>query len=184
MRPNWFLALRVPAAGWFEQRVGAPPEGFRLFRGADLHITLAFLGGCSEEQALRAWRLNGCCALGPVPVTLGEVVPMGNPRRYSALSVLLRRGRNPVEKAIGLCRDRWLEAAEARPDKRPPKAHTTIARPQRRATPEVRQRGLEWAAGLELGGVDLVLDELVLYTWADDRAERLFKRVEGRKLES
>ncbi len=183
MRPNWFLALRVPAAGWFEERVSEPPEGVRLFRGVDLHITLAFLGGCTEQQALRAWALNGLWELGAVPVTLGEVVPMGNPKRYSALSVLLRRGRNPVEKGIALCRDRWLEAAEARPDKRPPKAHTTIARPLRRATPDQRQQGIDWAAGLELDGVDLLLDELVLYTWAEDRRERLFRQVEARTLE-
>lgn len=184
MRPNWFLALRVPAAGWFAERVTEPPEGVRLFHGADLHITLAFLGGCTEEQARRAWALNDCWTTGALPATLGEIVPMGNPRRYSALSALLRRGRNPVEEAMSLCRDRWLEAAEARPDKRPPKAHVTVARPLRSASFAERERGLEWAAGLELDGVELLLDELVLYTWADDRRERLFRKVAGRVLEA
>jgi 2'-5' RNA ligase len=182
MRPNWFLALRIPADGWYEERVGTPPAGFRRFHGADLHLTLAFLGGCSEAQARCAWEQNGCWEEGPVRATFGEVIPMGNPRRYSALSALLLRGREEVERAMGRCRDRWLEAAEARPDRRPPKAHITFARPQRDAGREVRARGLDWAAALDLGGIELVLDRLVLYTWAHDRRDRLFREVAAREL--
>ncbi|RMH03376.1 MAG: hypothetical protein D6702_06085 [Planctomycetota bacterium] len=182
MRPNWFLALRLPAGGWFAERVTPPPDGFRLFHPADLHLTLAFLGGCTEADAFRAWEENHCFDLGPIDATLGEVVPMGDPRRYSALSALLQRGRRRVEEAMGRCRARWLRAAGARPDHRPPKAHATLARPLRRAGAEERRRGLAWAASLDLAGVPVRLEELVLYTWATDRRERRFRCAAARKL--
>lgn len=183
MHPNWFVGLPVPANGWYEQRVVRPPDGLRLFHAADLHITLAFLGGCNEEAARRAWALACEWPLGRVPANLGAVVPMGNPRRWTALSAMLRRGREEVEQAMSLCRDRWLEAAGARPDRRPPKAHLTLARPRRGAGRAERDAALAWAATLDLNGIELALDRIVLFTWADDRRERMFREVETRVLE-
>ena len=39
--PNWFIALPVAGAGWFE-RVPATPAGVRRFIDSDLHMTVAF----------------------------------------------------------------------------------------------------------------------------------------------
>jgi 2'-5' RNA ligase len=179
---NWFLALKVPADDWFAERVPAPPAGLRRFAPQDLHLTLAFLGACGEARARRAWELAGAWGLGPTQVRLGPVAPMGGPRRYSALSILLEGGRELIEAEVGRCRGSWLLAAGARPNPRPPRAHVTIARPLRRASVAQRAAGLEWAAGLQLSGISLVLAELALYTWAEDRTERLFRQVERRLL--
>lgn len=184
MRANWFVGLPVEGS-WMADRVPPPPHEVRLFHPGDLHLTVAFLGPCGEERARRGWgaleaALGG---LGPaVDATLGEVVPMGSPRRYTALSALLVQGRADTEALIGRARDPICAAAEVAPDPRPPKAHLTIARPTRRATDAQRRAALAWAGGLDLRSVAVRIDRLALYTWSEDRATRLFHVVEQRTL--
>jgi 2'-5' RNA ligase len=176
MRPNWFVALPVPPTAWFAARITAPPAGCRLLHADDLHFTVAFLGAV-EEHAARA----GFAALrwpgGAQEVTLGDVVPMGNPRRFSALSAVAVAGRAELEAAMTQARSAVWAAAGASPDSRPARAHLTLARPQRRATAAQRTAALAWAAGLRLHAVRIALDRIALYTWAADRKERRFRIV-------
>lgn len=169
-RPNWFVAAPVPPDDWFDRLVTLPPSGLRRFHPDDLHLTIAFLGAVGEAAARRAFAALRWPA-GAARVTLGAVVPMGSNRRYSALSALLDDGRQRVEGAIAATRDIVCTAAGARLEHRPAKAHLTLARPHRRATPAERDDGLAWARGLSLAGVGLVLTRVALYTWAEDRAE-------------
>lgn len=180
MRPNWFIAFPARSRGWLAELVPDPPLGLRRFHPRDLHFTLAFLGGVDEEQARAGWQALG--PMGAFDITLGEVVPMGDPRRYSALSALVVEGREPLEAAISSLRGPCLEAAGRPPERRSAEAHLTIARPMRKATGGQRRAGLRWAAALELGGVHLRLDRVCLYTWSEERRERLFRVVEERRL--
>ncbi len=182
VRPNWFVGLPVLANHWFEQMVQGAPEGLTRFNGSDLHLTVAFLGACGEEAALRAWRAAPDWPTGALEVSLGAVVPMGNPQRWSALSVLLEDGREEVEAAIGQCRHLFWEAAGAHLDRRPPKAHVTLARPLHDASAEQRQAALTWAAALDLSRVRVELTSLALYTWSNDRRARQFRILERRAL--
>jgi 2'-5' RNA ligase len=178
-RPNWFIAL--PVDGAFLAALPPPPEAIKLFPAPDVHLTLAFLGKCDEQAAAAALsllesRLRQC----PVPsfhVTLGEVVPMGSPRRYSALSALLREGQPTASALIGDHRDVLLDAAGAPADTRPPKPHVTLARPRRRAGKPERRAGQQWAAGLDLSAVRQRLERIALYTWSHERPQRLFRIV-------
>jgi RNA 2',3'-cyclic 3'-phosphodiesterase len=175
--PNWFVAVPVPAEGWFEQMVTAPPEGVRRFHPEDIHMTVAFLGGVSEQDARAGWQALSW-PVGAVTASLGAVIPMGAPHRYSALSIELIDGREELEKAIAACRDAICDAAGARRENRPAKAHITVARPNRRAGEAEREAGLRWAKRLDLKKQVVTLDSVALYTWADDRKTRQFKIVE------
>ncbi len=179
---NWFIGVEVPARGWYPERVPSPPAALTAFSPEDLHLTIAFLGPVGEERARAAWDALAW-PLGAVAVSLGGVVPMGNPRRYSALSATLQRGAPLIEGAMGASRDRACAAAGVEPDARPPKAHVTVARPKRAATPRDREAGVTWAKGLRLEGIELVLDTVALYTWSLDRSARLFRQVERRPAE-
>jgi RNA 2',3'-cyclic 3'-phosphodiesterase len=185
--PNWFIAIRVPSEPWF-RNITAPPEGFRLFSPEDLHVTIAFLGAVSESAARAAWSaLVSSFPLEETAISFGRVEAMGNPRRYSALSVSLRDGREAIERAIGDARDAALVAAGAALDPRPPKAHVTIARPRRRfetrrASDAARTRGLEWAHAIDVTSHRIRLESVALYTWAANRTERLFSLVEETRL--
>jgi hypothetical protein len=53
----------------------------------------------------------------------------------------------------------------------------------RRATDEARAAGLVWAAALELRAVRARLDRIALYTWSENRRERLFRIVAERRLQ-
>ncbi|HEY3494628.1 MAG TPA: 2'-5' RNA ligase family protein [Polyangiaceae bacterium] len=177
-RPNWFLAF--PVEGSFLADLPAPPPRFRLFPREDVHLTLVFLGGCGKEAAEKAFaRLEGLVAerrIGRIPVTLGDVAPLGGSRRdYTALSALLEGGREEASACIAELRDPITEAAGLRRQLRPPKPHVTLGRPPRRANPVEREAGLAWAAQLDLKKVSRTLDRVALYTWTDDRRERLFQ---------
>ena len=177
---SWFVGLPV-AGAWMEGRVPAPPEGIRRFHPEDLHLTVAFLGSCGEARAMRAWDAL-VWPLGAIDVSLGAVVAMGSPRRYSALSALLVEGREEVEDAMGRARGAVCAAAEVPADERSPRAHVTLARPSRRANDAIRGDGLRWAAALDLTDVRVRLDGMALYTWAEPRIPRLFRVVAHRAL--
>jgi 2'-5' RNA ligase len=186
-RPNWFLAF--PLDGTFLLELPAPPAAFRRYHPEDVHLTLAFLGGCGEAAAERALAaLDEKLALAPAPVieaTLGAVVPMGGSRRhYSALSALLAHGREAAIETTLALRDAITEAAIGRREARPPKPHVTLARPKRRASPADREAGLAWAEALELGAIAVRLERIALYSWHERRAERLFRIVAERRLGS
>jgi len=171
----------VDPGGWYAERVPEPPPSLRRFAPGDLHATIAFLGACGEESAQAAFEAARAWSMEPAPVTLGQVVPMGRPSRYSALSALLVEGREVVEAEMGRVRDAIADAAGARRERRPPKAHVTLARPGRKASDEEREAGLVWARGLNLHRVEVLLGTPALYTWSVDRREALFRRVELRE---
>jgi 2'-5' RNA ligase len=182
--PNWFFAFAVDGA--FLLDLVATPPAFRLVHPADAHLTLAFLGACGEASALRALDvLDECLLRSPCPVidiSFGEVVAMGSHRRYSALSALVRRGREAATTCVTALRDVLTEAATGQHDPRPAKPHVTIARPLASATHADRAAGLTWAAHIDLRAVDMSLDRIALYTWSEDRRERMFRIVAERNL--
>lgn len=183
MKPNWFIALPVPAESWFAERVAAHPQpSVRLFHPDDLHLTVAFLGAVDEAAARQAWDLATLWRQGPFRISFGEVIGMGPPAQYSALSALLVRGRDEAEAGMRACRDPMLSAAKSRPELHPIKAHVTLGRPRRDARPAERNAALAWALQLPLQDVELELSEIALYTWPEDRRERQFRTVERQAL--
>jgi 2'-5' RNA ligase len=186
-RPNWFFGF--PIDGSFLLHLPDAPECIRRFHPDDVHVTLAFLGGCGEEGATRALAaLDECLTSAPPAIidgTLGEVVPMGGSRRdYSALSALLARGREEATALLASLRDPLADAANTRRETRPPKPHVTIARPRRRATPAERKAGLSWAGALDLHAIPARLERVALYTWSEDRRERAFRIVAERRFDA
>jgi RNA 2',3'-cyclic 3'-phosphodiesterase len=184
-RPNWFLAF--PLDGTFVADLTDVPSCVRRFPAEDVHLTLSFFGGCGEEKAMRALavldELLAHDPPSPIDVSLGEVVPLGGSKRdYTALSALLERGRVETEACIARLRDPLHRAATGRLEKRPPKAHVTIARPKLRPKEADRVCGLEWAKSLDLRSVSARLDRIALYTWHEQRPARLFQIVAERKL--
>jgi 2'-5' RNA ligase len=184
-RPNFFLAF--PIDGQFVLGLPAMPRFMRLFAPEDVHMTLAFLGGCGEDGAQRALSALDeqlrSAPLSPLDISLGEVVPMGGSRRaYTALSALLETGRAEATACLAALRDPLTEAATGRRDKRPPKPHVSIARPRGRASDADREAGLAWAAELDLRAVHAKLDRIALYTWSEIRRDRLFRIIAERRL--
>ena len=184
-RPNYFFAF--PLDGRFVTSLPPLPPSFRLLHPEDVHLTLSFLGGCGQDAAERALEALDE-ALGRTPracidVSLGEVVPMGPKREYSALSALLDRGREPTILHIAALRDVVSEAALGRREQRAPKPHVTLAKPRSRVTDAGREAGLLWAAALDLRAIEARLDRIALYTWSEgNRRERLFRVVAERLL--
>ncbi|MFT4705409.1 MAG: 2'-5' RNA ligase [Bradymonadia bacterium] len=175
MKPNWFIALPIPAENWLPDLLSAAPRGCRLFHQADVHLTVAFLGGVSEEQAIAAWREVGVGSRrAPLDVTLGASRPMGNPKQPSALALTVDRGHDALVELLDGARGPAFGAAGIPAPKRPSLPHVTIARPTRRASAAQRDAFFGWGAGLQPPTEALTLDRIALYTWSPDRKERLF----------
>jgi 2'-5' RNA ligase len=180
VEPNWFIALPVPAGRFLSEL--APPAAVRLFAPEDLHITVAFLGRVTPERAALAFDAAHAFALKSCEISLADVVALGNPDRPSAFSALLGDGREAVEDAIAATRHVLLSAAGAPPDLRPPLAHVTLARPQRRASPAQVADALSWARALDLQEPRCILAQLALFTWSGDRTTNLFQIAQSRPL--
>jgi 2'-5' RNA ligase len=184
-RPNWFFAFPVEAS--FTLELPAVPAHIRRFHPEDVHMTLAFLGGCGEAAALRALGVLdqelARTPVAPLDVSLAEVVPMGAARRYTALSALLADGRAEAVRCLTELGGLLCETALGRRPSRPAKPHITLARPRPRAPDSAREAGLAWAAGLDLRAVRQSLTRIALFTWAEVRNERLFRIVAERRLE-
>jgi len=179
--PNWFVALGVQL-GPNDARIPSPPSGIRRFHVDDLHATIAFLGACGEGAAQRAFDALPV-DLGPATtVVLGGVVPMGRRTAYSALAALVEEGREPLERRMTSWRDVALAAGDRPPEMRAMKAHVTLARPTRRASEAERRAGLAWASTVDVYGAHIALQRVRLYTWSEERAERLFRVVRERVL--
>jgi RNA 2',3'-cyclic 3'-phosphodiesterase len=172
MLPNWFIAIPVADTRILEALPPAP-SGLRVFAAADLHLTVAFLGAVGEARARAAFEAMDW-PLAPREIGFGEVVPMGSPQRFSALSALLTEGREAVESAMSFARGAAFAAAGIDAERRPPVAHLSLARLRRHASDAEREAALAWARSIDLSGLRLRISGIALYTWAQDRSQALF----------
>jgi len=183
---NWFVALPVVAGDWFSN-LSPPPAGTRLLAAEDLHLTVAFLGSVGEARARAAFDGLPRSGIQRFEIILGAVVPMGNPRRPSALSVLVERPEaksRSIAELLTSPRDAMLDAADFSAEKRRMKPHVTIARLRRRAGAEDRAQACAWAEASDLGSTRIRLERIGLYTAARDRRSRAYDIVESRVLRS
>lgn len=178
-RPNWFVAFPIAAGPWLDAALAGAPAGLRRFHPADLHATAAFLGPCDAAAAARAFE---AARVHPPPARvahLGALVPMGPRGRPTAFSFELEEGDGALAAWVGAYRAEAWALAGARPDARPVRLHVTIARPTRRAVDATLRAAVAWARATPRAEVDVHVDALWLYTWAVDRRERLFARVDA-----
>jgi 2'-5' RNA ligase len=161
------------------QLVPAPPPRVRVFATSDLHITLGFLGSVEESAARVAWdRISEFLSFRAVTGSFTGLEPLGHPEKPSALCAMVGLGRELLVEMIAEARGPLLSAAGAPEDRRPPLPHMTVARIQRRAEAAERRQALRWAHTIDLRRVRFTVASVALYTWADDRQERLFRIVE------
>ncbi len=156
-----------------------------MFASSDLHITLCFLGSVQVSEARKAWaQIGDFCSFRTVSGTFSGVEPLGHPRKPSALSAMIDVGRDALSEMIAEAKEPLLRAAGAPEDSRPPLPHMTLGRIQRRANAAERREALRWARAIDLRDVTYVVSSVALYTWADDRQERLFQIVERHDFDS
>ena len=177
MKPNWFIGLYCHEVGWEQSYVQDLPARVRAFQSADLHVTLAFLGACSEAAALQAWKQATQQPPAAICMTTSTLQPMGKKSRPSAFSFLFRDDE-PLVDWMETYRADVLAAAAARPDNRTPLPHLTIARPRRRISPSQREKALVWCHSQQIKPHRLWFRHMALYTWSADRRERLFRKVQ------
>lgn len=172
---NWFVGFPVSHVGWYKELRRNLPEGVRVFAAEDLHITVAFLGRLSEEARESVCEAIKQLSFTPVEIALGGLMQLPSPRRFSALSFYLERGRREIEEFMAQNAPLIYKAAGVEPDRRKPLAHLTIARPLRKNSAKV-QAGIVKAIPLIVAKPVLItIDSLALYGWDEERKARQFK---------
>lgn len=161
--PSSFVGLVVTDVTWRSAVTSTLPPRVRALHAEDLHVTLAFFGGVAPERAQAGFDAMSTRAMSAITITLGKVVPMGPPERWTALSALVAEGRDEVAAAMLSVRDAATDAAGAARETRPPVPHLTLARLHAKASPAEREAAVQWADGLSLD-VKLELREVALYT--------------------
>ena len=180
--PNWFIALVLPEQSGWERCAVELPMGMRRFHPEDLHLTVAFLGSCGEERAHQAWASLASERHPPIPVTAGSWRAMGAPRSPSAYALTLAEGRAPTAALMADWGRRALTVAAQPVDGRSPLPHVTLARPTRRLRDQLREPMDHWLRTAPVPTTPVTLEHLALYTWAEDRSQRLFRQVAVRSL--
>lgn len=182
---NWFIALPVPSAPWFDALPEAP-DAVRSFHPDDLHATVAFLGAVGESRARRAFDALRGESIPRRQIRFGRIVPMGPPKRWSALSaeVFDAYERSPsLADLLEGPRDRGRAAADVAPEPRPMRPHVTVGRVRRRSGAAGRKAGLAWAQSAGQIGSNVFVDRLALYTRAAETDARTYAIVDARPLE-
>jgi len=178
---NWFLALVVPEQARLTELLVDLPASLRPFCAADLHITVAFLGACGGERAWQAIAPLRHPAIAVVPGGWRAMGPAETPSAYAL--TLATDSAEELDQAHGsaLTRsliERWrlpaLAAAELPPERRAALPHITLARPRRRGVATEQAEAATWLERAPRPQHGFVLDQLALYTWADDRQSQLF----------
>jgi 2'-5' RNA ligase len=160
--PSSFVALVAPDGPWRTALLGTLPPRVRALHPADVHVTLAFLGGVTPEAARAAFDAVAPLPLVAMNVSLGAVVPLGPDSRWTALSALIEDG-GALAEVMRTVREVAACAAHTIPETRPPLPHVTIARLHAKASPDERAAAEHWARERR-GGAVLRLDRLALYT--------------------
>lgn len=177
MRPNWFVAIPIPARDWLPGVLADLPDQCRGFVAEDVHMTVAFLGAMSPERQEQVILAMKALVTQPCQIQLGPLLCLPTPKRVSALSFSVAEGQREAHELIGLCRGSLYFAAGSKIDDRPPLAHITIARPIRKWGPEGQQQAIIWARSRLPPSLEISLSELALYTWSQDRTTRQFQIV-------
>lgn len=182
MRPNWFIGLVVPAAGWFDGLLADAPRGVRRFSEHDLHITLAFLGGVTEGAAQAAWDTFAGWTPGALTLDFGPIDLFGG-RRPGAFAITLHRPPKALVDGFEVPGRQALEVVGKTPRPGVPRPHCTVARVGRRVSGRARDEAIEWALALPTQGHRITVADVALYTWTEDRSAQLFKIVDSRSLQ-
>lgn len=182
MRPNWFIALPVRPDDVPEDLRATLPAGLHRFLPDDLHVTIAFFGAVGKSSAYNAWAA-ACSLAAPVfNVRVRRLVALGRKDRPSAYGIELDDAHRTLARFIDDHRNQLRAAAGLEAENRPALPHLTLARPPRRCGPAIHERARRWLTESPVPDAAFTLDRLALYTWATDRRQRLFARVEERVL--
>jgi 2'-5' RNA ligase len=131
------VALELPvvareALGEFRDR--ADPEVWRPVRDEALHLTLAFLGPRPEADVSAVGDVLGRLALGVVPLALGAGLLLP-PRRARVLCAEVLDGSGALGRLHASVSDGLAAAGVYEPERRPFRAHATVARLRSGARP-------------------------------------------------
>jgi len=176
MKPNWFVAVPVPAP-WLSNLLRSAPEQCRGFRPEDVHMTIAFLGAMDPALQSVLVPILERVRVQPFGIKLGKLLALPSPKKVSALSLEVCDGRDTACELISQLRDPLIKAAGARADNRPPLPHITVARPIRKFKNEGQKAALAWVARQAALEETVRLDRIAIYTWSEDRSVRQFRVV-------
>ncbi len=173
-RPNWFVALPVPAEAWLPAIANTAPDEVKMFVPGDVHLTISFFGTMHPAKKLDIIQYVQGIGFKPFAISFARLRPLPTEKFPSALSFELAKGKEDVVQIMETWRDPLSALAGAQRETRPPLPHVTIARPQRKYGADGRRAALAWASTVEPPKGEVAVSSIALYTWSVDRHKRQF----------
>ncbi len=175
---NWFVAwpVIVPAEvmdAWHHDA----PIGLRFHDPADLHITLALLGRHDLTQEKKLIDLIRKSKIPAPEVSLKSILPLPQPRRFSAMVWEIANGRLELEKQIAKWRPRICRELGAFVDASPALPYLTFARPERKISNEDRDSVLAWSESFAPPKQSFHLQSPAIFKWSSTAGERQFEQI-------
>lgn len=180
MSSSWFVAWPVVTAGsWYADLIDQAPGGLRLFDPEDLHVTLAFMGTFKPELERKLISLLRGLPFREIDASGGRLIPLPQPRRFSALALTLDKGRIDTTGQIARWRDRLCRESGAKIESGDPLPHLTIARPEKKIGSDGRGRALDWAESLKPTGFEFRLTQPRIFVRSNELEDRQFRLLPG-----
>lgn len=178
--PNWFSAFPVllndEQRAWTEDLRVRRGSSLKVFRGVDLHVTLAFYGPLKPAQIGKVLLATSLVSWEPLEATFESILFLPSQRRCSAISLSFDLGKKLLINTMAEAGPRLMDSIGKDPDTRDPLPHMTIARPRkwRGAIPD---QEANWLKALELPGGQVIIEKPVVFTRSHDRKKSLFRKV-------
>lgn len=180
---NWFIAFPVIAGSDIVAKsVDGRPPAILPVAADDLHITVAFLGPVSRRKAYSAWRKLADFSPGSVDITFNQLKPFGPYSKPTAYGLSLAHGRESIHNLISSVRKKVLSSAGKKPHAGRIVPHVTVARPCRRLSRDDFSAISSWRNDYEVPAINIVIDEIALYTRSDKPDAGRFTIIERKSL--
>src|ERR1700754_2838927 len=93
-RPNWFVALPVPAEAWLQEIADLAPDEVKIFIPGDVHLTVAFFGIMHPAKKLDVIQFLDGINFEPFVVSFARLRPLPTEKSVTALSFELVKGKD------------------------------------------------------------------------------------------
>ncbi len=153
------------------------PGGVNWQDAADLHITMAFLGPWQETHVPTIKKMLPSLPAAPDTVTAGNWLLLPRPEKFSAVAIGVVNGAGALKEIMSEWHEPLRRLVGGPPSRGEFMPHITLGRPDRKAGNQDMDGWREWVEKRAPQPVEWKVEAPAVYTWADDRTVRRFRRV-------
>jgi 2'-5' RNA ligase len=172
---NWFAAFKVESSQWYQDIAAKIPPEIKLFHPDDLHMTISFLGNYNDEKLEDVKKAIESTFFKPFNLYAHRFILLPKESNFSAFCLEFDSSESGLYLQIEKSRENIYKAAGITPDKKKFIPHVTMGRPPRSTSNSERKKIADFVNKLSNFDVKIYIKSSAIYTWSDNRKEKMFK---------